>query len=63
MSKKRFKECPYLWEIKDEKENYILYAFANTADEALRLTIDELDINEPIIISIVCFANDIINFK
>ena len=63
MSKKRFEECPYLWEVKNKKEDVILYAYANTASEALRLTENEIGNNEPIQVKIVCFANDIVNFK
>ena len=63
MSKKRFDECPYLWKISDEKENFELFAFANSASEALSLVEKEIELSEPIIIEIVCFANDIVNFK
>ena len=63
MSKKRFQECPYLWQISDKHQDVVIYAFANTPSEALKLVENELNKNELINIELVCFANDIVNFK
>ena len=60
--KKRFEECPYLWKVSNG-ENLVIFAYANTPSEALKLAEKELTKTEPITVDLVCFANDIINFK
>ena len=61
MSKKRFENCPYLYEINNDDNT--VYAYAETAYGALKIAEKELDESRPITVKLVCFANNIINFK